>query len=333
MAVYFAYGSNLDWRNWSEFCARHDADPHSMKPIAPAFLPDVELVFNYRSVLRAGGALNIQPRKGQIVQGVLFEVNEHGWEVLDLKESVAAGCYARTRTVAITHSGRTIPVITYVVTPVRREGFVSPSGEYTDIVLRGLSAHGLPADQYLDSARGLRPAPKVNGVFVYGTLMRHESRFGAIQKHGPEQILQARTRGRLHETAADYPMLDLQALHDSDSVRLNDAVESGHVVHGEFVHFGDLEPVLETLDEVEDFAGYASNCNVYERTVVEVDTGEASRQRAWTYVAADRSMIGRHIESGCWRTHRGVRSPGARPEQTNVVKTSGKGTNQCRNIY
>ena len=99
MAVYFAYGSNLDWQNWSEFCARHGADPHCMKPIEPAFLPDVELVFNYRSVLREGGALNIRPRKGQVVHGMLFEVTDRGWEVLDRKESVAAGCYARTQSV------------------------------------------------------------------------------------------------------------------------------------------------------------------------------------------------------------------------------------------
>ena len=73
MSVYFAYGSNLDWRDWSKFCARHNADPRCMKPIGPALLPDVELVFNYRSVLREGGALNIRPRKGQVVYGVLFD--------------------------------------------------------------------------------------------------------------------------------------------------------------------------------------------------------------------------------------------------------------------
>jgi gamma-glutamylcyclotransferase (GGCT)/AIG2-like uncharacterized protein YtfP len=305
MAVYFAYGSNLDWQNWSEFCARHDADPHCMKVIGPAQLPDVELVFNYRSVLREGGALNIRPRKGQVVNGVLFEVNERGWEVLDLKESVAAGCYARTKSVAIMRDGETTPVVTYVVTPARTEGFVAPSDEYTGIVLRGLSSHGLTSCQYDKSARGLRPEPEVEGVFVYGTLMRDESRSDAIQKHAPSQILHGRARGRLHESAADYPMLDLGRSNGADAATGDD------VVHGEFVHFPDVAPALETLDAVEEFCGYTSEHNEYLRTLVDVDTGEALPRRAWTYVAANRAAIGRRIDSGCWRTFRGVRPPQA----------------------
>ncbi len=308
MADYFAYGSNLDWPNWTEFCARHGADPHCMKPIGTALLPDVELVFNYRSVLREGGALNIRPRKGQVVHGALFEVTERGWEVLDLKESVAAGCYARTPGVAITGGGRITPVVTYVVTPARTEGFVAPSDEYTEIVLRGLSAHGLASAQYEKSARGLRPDPEVEGVFVYGTLMRDESRFGVIRQHGPAQTLHAHTRGRLYETTADYPILDLEDLRSNDGVLSHDAVR------GEFVRFSDLTSVLETLDEVEGFSGYANQHNEYVRTLVEVDTGGALPRRAWTYVAANRTAIGRRIDSGCWRTFRGIRPPQALEE-------------------
>jgi gamma-glutamylcyclotransferase (GGCT)/AIG2-like uncharacterized protein YtfP len=325
MAVYFAYGSNLDWQNWSEFCARHGADPRCMTPIAPALLPDVELVFNYRSVLREGGALNIRPRKGQVVHGVLYDVDERGWEVLDLKESVAAGCYERIRSVAITGGGQITPVVTYVVTPARIEGFVAPSEEYSQIVRRGLSAHGLATDQYDQCAQDVRPDPEVEGVFVYGTLMRDEARFGEIEKHGPAELLDGRMRGRLYETAADYPMLDLEKLHGDDVAHRGDVGKSSDVgksdgignsvgkksdvVHGELVHFSDLAPVLETLDEIEEFAGYASQHNEYVRTLVEVETCEANSRHAWTYVAADRAALGRRIDSGCWRTFRGVRRP------------------------
>jgi gamma-glutamylcyclotransferase (GGCT)/AIG2-like uncharacterized protein YtfP len=303
MAVYFAYGSNLDWRNWSTFCARHNADPRCMKAIGPALLPDAELVFNYRSVLREGGALNIQPRKGQVVHGVLYEVNARGWEVLDLKESVAIGCYARTKAVAITPNGQTTSVVTYVVTPARTEGFIAPSDEYTEIVLRGLSAHGLASDQYEKCTQGVRPDPEVEGVFVYGTLMRDESRFAAIRKHGPVQTLHGGTRGRLHETAADYPMLDLEV------VRRGYGVNDDAMVLGEFLRFSDLASVLETLDEVEQFFGYASQRNEYVRTLVEIDTGGVLQRSAWTYAAAHRAAIGPRIGSGCWRTFRGVRAP------------------------
>ena len=48
--------------------------------------PDLELIFDNYSMGRRGGALNLQPRIGQAVAGVLFEVFASGWEVLDRKE-------------------------------------------------------------------------------------------------------------------------------------------------------------------------------------------------------------------------------------------------------
>jgi gamma-glutamylcyclotransferase (GGCT)/AIG2-like uncharacterized protein YtfP len=124
--------------------------------------------------------------------------------------------------------------------------------------------------------------------------MRGETNHDAIRQHGPEETLRGHARGRLHATAADYPMLDVHEHHERD------------VVHGEFMRFTDAGQVLETLDVVETFSGYASDGNEYVRTLVEVDTGHSTTRLAWTYVAADRSIIGERIESGCWRTHRGI---------------------------
>ncbi|MGD2139281.1 MAG: gamma-glutamylcyclotransferase [Burkholderiales bacterium] len=294
MAVYFAYGSNLDRQNWAQFCAQHDADPECMKPLGPAALPDCELVFNYRSVLRTGGALNIRQRRGHYVHGALFEVSERGWEVLDLKESVAIGCYRRISHAAITRGGRTVPVTTYQVTQQRQEGFVPPSDEYAQIVSRGLDAFGLPLHQFEAAAGNRSAAQEVEGVFVYGTLMRGESRHEAIRQHRPSELHQARTPGRLHATTADYPMLDV---HEH---------KEGDVVRGEYAGFSDIGSALETLDEIEEFAGYTSEGNEYLRTLVEVDTGHSTKRLAWTYIAANRLIIGERIESGCWRTHRGI---------------------------
>ena len=293
MAIYFAYGSNLDAQNWREFCARHNANAQSMKPIGPAVLPDCELVFNYRSVLRSGGALNIRERAGHFVHGALFEVSDHGWEVLDLKESVAAGCYRRISHMAIVSGGRTVPVVTYQVTRQRTEDeFVAPSDEYTGIVRRGLAAFGLPSDQYEKAAVNEKTDAQVDSVFVYGTLMRGESRHGAIEQHRPAEFGAANAPGRLHATAADYPMLDVHG------------DEPAGIVRGEVARFSNTGPVLETLDRVEAFHGYARGGHEYVRTLLEVDTANGARRLAWTYVAGDRSMIGARIDSGCWRTHR-----------------------------
>lgn len=297
--LYFAYGSNLDWQNWSEFCARYDSDPGCIRPVGAAALPDTELVFNYRSVLRAGGALNIRERKGHFVRGALFEVSERGWEILDIKESVAESCYERVAHVAITRGGRTLPVTTYKVTRQRTEGFVPPSDDYHQIVARGLASFGHATDQLEAAARDQPSKPAVAGVFVYGTLMRGERHHDLLQQHGPGEMMHARSRGRLHTTHADYPMLDV-----------DDHGEADHV-HGEFIGFGDTGSVLGSLDRLEDFHGYGHDRNEYVRTLVEVDTGGSGSRLAWTYVAGNKAMMRERIGSGCWRTHKSVARPTA----------------------
>jgi gamma-glutamylcyclotransferase (GGCT)/AIG2-like uncharacterized protein YtfP len=291
MTLYFGYGSNLDAQNWREFCARHNADAGSMRPVGPAMLPDCELVFNYRSVLRPGGALNIRERKGQFVHGALFEVSDHGWDVLDLKESVAAGCYRRIAHMAITRGGRTTPVVTYQVTRQRTQGFVPPSDAYSKIVRRGLADFDLPLHQYEQAATNDGARKEVDGIFVYGTLMHGESRHHAIRQHQPHALQPAHAPGRLHATVADYPMLDL------------DHGDTGARVRGEVFRFADTGSVLESLDRIEDFHGYSRDGHEYVRTLLGVAAGNGECGLAWTYVAGERSMIGERIASGCWRTH------------------------------
>ncbi len=292
---YFAYGSNLDREDWARFCARQGADPASICAVGPAVLPDCELAFNYRSAARDGGALNLAPRRGQVVHGVLFEASSEGWAALDTKEGVAAGRYRRSDRRAIVPGGAVVPVTTYEVVRERIESFVAPRPEYVDTVARGLAAHGLPTTQLDAAARGERPPAEVEGFFVYGTLMRGESRFGAIAAHGLSRVLLSRGRGWLHETAGDYPMMDLGAAADEGEVR------------GEYMGVTALEAAVEALDAVEDFAGYGRPDNEYVRTLVRIDTGEHRPRLAWSYVAWNRQMIGARIPSGCWREHRGVR--------------------------
>lgn len=294
MPAYFAYGSNLDRQDWAAYCSQHRVDPDCMRAIESAVLPDFELVFNFRSNSRNGGALNLRRRRGQIVHGVLFEVSDAGWAMLDRKEGVAGGHYARSEHVAIVRGGGVVPVLTYEVQPERIAPFVAPTQAYVDIVARGLAAHGLPRSPLDAAARGERPSPAVDGVFVYGTLMRGESRFGAVAAHRPQPILLANGPGRLHATSGDYPMMDLEAAGTTDRVR------------GEFMRVGEIESALEVLDAIEDFAGYGHPANEYLRTLIEIDADEDRPRLAWTYAACDRRVIGARIASGCWRQHRGV---------------------------
>lgn len=135
----------------------------------------------------------------------------------------------------------------------------------------------------------------VDGFFVYGTLMRGESRFPAMAAHGIERVLLARGPGRLFDTTEDYPALQLRGAGQDD------------IVLGEFVSVAGFEAARAALDVLEGFAGRGNPDNEFERVLVDVDVGGKRLMTAWTYVAADRRPVGARIESGCWRQHRGLR--------------------------
>ena len=49
VVLYFAYGSNLDFDDWSRWCKQKQKDPSGLVELEPAFLPDYELRFHYYS--------------------------------------------------------------------------------------------------------------------------------------------------------------------------------------------------------------------------------------------------------------------------------------------
>jgi hypothetical protein len=156
--LYFAYGSNLDSTDWAAWCARQGHDPDCIRPVGPATLPDAELVFDYHSTSRGGGALNLSTRPGQCVDGILFRVSPAGWRALDRKEGAPRAYVRRTRT-AILPGGTCVQAATYEVVPDRREGFVAPTPDYLDICLRGRRAHGLGTRMLERAASGAAAEP------------------------------------------------------------------------------------------------------------------------------------------------------------------------------
>ncbi|MCP4887942.1 MAG: hypothetical protein GY904_15160 [Planctomycetaceae bacterium] len=53
---------------------KHNFSRARLIPRGTALLPDYRLAFSHKSVSRGGGALNVEPYVGGVVEGVLFEV-------------------------------------------------------------------------------------------------------------------------------------------------------------------------------------------------------------------------------------------------------------------
>lgn len=289
---YFGYGSNLNAQDWEAKCRKMGFGKGQLKSRSVGYLPDHDVAFAYPSVGRKGGTLDIVPRLGQLVPGVIFEASDAGWRALDQKEGVPRH-YARMDAVCIDQRGNQVPVTTYKVIESQRQRFVSPSQEYVEIVRAGLEAYGLPTGHLLAAAADQATPWLTDGLFVYGTLLRGESRFPILQPFGLRCALLARTFGRL---------LDLGSFPG-----LVDVGESKQMVEGEFLRFERIADVIELLDQIEGFKGFSADGSLFRRTLANVDVGEGRIRQGWTYVF-DRPSEGiGTITSGDWRAARGSR--------------------------
>ena len=290
---YFAYGSNLNLNELKTWCDKNGYEAPITRPLGRGYLPDMDLAFGYRSMSRRSGALNIIPRRGQVVNGVLFEVAPGGWDTLDRKEG-APNYYRRTRLPVLTDDGEMVEATTYDVEPHRREDFVVPKDGYLAVVRAGMKAFGISTESLDVAARGDVSEHLLDAVFVYGTLMRAECRhFAVTEAAGLTCALLAICPGDLFDLGT-YPAMTRPT---------ND----GCWVHGDFLRFDSLSAVLGVLDEIEGFRGWSDSSNLFERRLVAVDVGDGRIRHAWTYMLVDPPPGRQPIDSGDWRAHRGRR--------------------------
>ncbi len=142
----FAYGSNMhlvDLRRWMNVRGFEDA---RVLGSSAAYLHGWELVWNYRSPVRLGGAANVQRRDGAVLPGALLDVDVRGLEALDRKEG-HPGRYRRGPDLVEVEaaSGRGAEAWLYVVTAEYREtDLVLPRAEYLTLMVEGALHHALP---------------------------------------------------------------------------------------------------------------------------------------------------------------------------------------------
>lgn len=286
MTNYFAYGSNLSAQDWADFCGTLGVSPSCMQPVAPAWLPDMELVSNHFSTSRGGGALNVQPAVGALVPGMLFELTDEGWEVLRKKEGVRWGVYDEVAATVLRFDGSEELSTTFVLNPERRRPEPVPMTDaYLSACREGYKHYGLD-EEFLDAAARGDHAPLLDSVFVYGTLMRGERRSPVVANHKVSCALLAEARGRL-EDCGDFPGMVLS--------------EEGEV-YGEFYRFDDIASFLADADRIEGFYGFGDPSNLFRRIVIYNGVGDGRVRQAWAYILCQ--SRGPTIASGNWRLHR-----------------------------
>ena len=98
-----------------------------------AILTDYEMIFNKHS--NDGGKANIMSSPGNIVEGILYSVNEEDLLILDKYEGVAAKQYKRYDIAVRNNNKNSIPAVAY---KALNTGKVSaPTEEYLNYILKG----------------------------------------------------------------------------------------------------------------------------------------------------------------------------------------------------
>lgn len=290
MHKYFAYGSNLNEEDLQKWCSRSRRPYPLGRKVVSGFLPDSRLVFDYNSGVRKGGVLSYRDGcPGQVVQGVVFEVDDDGLATLDKKEGALtnnSGPYVRKQVLVLTADGRQNEAITYQTNPAHIAAFIRPHEDYLKVVKDGYRAHGLTDEPLVCASEDSELPFLVSRLFIYGTLMQGESRCRVLFPHKAGLARSAMAPGRLLDFG-DYPGMTL--------------VESGHPhVLGEICEPVSLPETLEELDEIEGFRGFDAEGSLFRRAIVTVTTTGGSKHPGWVYLYNGQSDAG-SIACGNWR--------------------------------
>ena len=98
-----------------------------------AILPDYEMIFNKHS--NDGGKANIMSSPGNIVEGILYSVNEKDLLILDKYEGVSYKQYKRYEIEVRDNNKNSIPAVAYKALNTWKVS--APTEEYLNYILEG----------------------------------------------------------------------------------------------------------------------------------------------------------------------------------------------------
>jgi len=133
--LYFAYGANMDEETLAGRGVRFEA-------VCSGKVRHVRLAFSKPGDDGTGKA-DLQDQRGNVVEGVVYDVPEASLARLDVYEGVDRGHYRREAVTVQTSRGE-LECVTYRAAKFRTG--LKPSPAYLQALVRGAEAHRLSAD-------------------------------------------------------------------------------------------------------------------------------------------------------------------------------------------
>ncbi|DAC53375.1 MAG TPA: hypothetical protein HA359_03840 [Candidatus Poseidoniaceae archaeon] len=172
MQFYFAYGSNLDYDDWSLWCSRKNANPEGLVEYKRAFLPGFTVKYSHYSSGREGGAANLYPVTNNLVgtYGALFQIDENCLELLDSKEGHPSH-YQRINVEVLDDDGKSLDAITYISKKYDSNDFFLPTEKYHNLIHNGMQRRNMPVND-IELAKQNLDNSDCGFIIAYGTLKK-----------------------------------------------------------------------------------------------------------------------------------------------------------------
>ena len=130
--LYFAYGSNLSTKYVRQYTP-------SAVYVRRALLPNFHIEFRRYSDNLKGGISTIIEAPGEMIHGVIYEVNPNEIAALDILEKVPLGVYKREGFKVLGEDGKWYTADLYRV--VKPEGPYTPAKKYVSWMIDGMKEH------------------------------------------------------------------------------------------------------------------------------------------------------------------------------------------------
>lgn len=149
---YFAYSTILDRAAFEEWRSQHSYEFFELPAGALAEGLELSLVYDFPSRWWGGRVAGLADQPGAVVHGLLFEVPEKDWAIIQHKEGAVTGMCVE-RQVKVRVGGQVLDATAFTTNPARRssDGPVSP--RFVEALVRGATSAGLPP-AYVQSLAG-----------------------------------------------------------------------------------------------------------------------------------------------------------------------------------
>ena len=134
---YIAYGSNMSTAYIRDYCP-------SAKFIQRIFIPNFHLEFRRFSTDLQGGICSIIEAPGELIHGVLYDIDPAEIEALDILENVPEGIYKRETFLVLGEDGNWHQGDLYRV--ANPSGPYTPAKQYLDWLIAGAKEHQIDAE-------------------------------------------------------------------------------------------------------------------------------------------------------------------------------------------